>query len=488
MSASANIIAYNIYNLQNWREEFAINQNQISLHSAQIVQLKQLLNPLEIELRQANSQISSVESQLAILRVDATFDMAYHHGYNNHHHHHHGADLAHAFADGVRAANIMNLQTELRRLRSERAGIMGRMQPHQSAKNRAIKAKNELALRQHWLNVHITAAESFINEMHYNPAQLAVNLHTRFIAALNEYEATNFEKLSPAVRMSLFNFKYGLNALIVPFADVEIQRQNYLTLCGFLWEMYSQAKQENKDEAFLDCIVPLIESTHIIPVGVDADNLGTMFHAVAWYEATKNANPTYFVFSEQELLNKEAVIFEQAMHELLDQNLVHQNEVQRKIAHAAELIHLEVSEKSRKQEPIDFYFYTRIAHNLINAYNNPADSQATKRLLDMAEYASGTGSLGKKVLGGLLVALGALLIVASIASFFATMGSSSLLSAGGVALGLTFIGLTFATSAAAGVGLTFWGAQTIKSGMRQGLSKELVDIQIEADKFLGATL
>lgn len=69
------------------------------------------------------------------------------------------------------------------------------------------------------------------------------------------------------------------------------------------------------------------------------------------------------------------------------------------------------------------------------------------------------------MLGGLLIALGVLLIGASVAGLVTTFGSSSALSAVGIALGLSLLqtqvvlGVTSTIAAATGIGLTFLQVQ-----------------------------
>ncbi|WP_240920602.1 hypothetical protein [Legionella longbeachae] len=65
-----------------------------------------------------------------------------------------------------------------------------------------------------------------------------------------------------------------------------------------------------------------------------------------------------------------------------------------------------------------------------------------------------------------------------------TFGSSSALSAVGIALGLSLLqtqvvlGVTSTVAAATGIGLTFFtGPNTVKSGQRQGLSQGLIDVK-----------
>ena len=104
--------------------------------------------------------------------------------------------------------------------------------------------------------------------------------------------------------------------------------------------------------------------------------------------------------------------------------------------------------------------------------------RATERLLHMAEQAQGTYSLGKKLLGSLMVVIGVLMVITSALAFASSLGGASVFSAWGSVLGLHLIQTQVAAlslSAAAGTGLTFWGSHTIAAGARQGLSQDLME-------------
>ncbi|WP_126325030.1 hypothetical protein [Legionella cherrii] len=96
-----------------------------------------------------------------------------------------------------------------------------------------------------------------------------------------------------------------------------------------------------------------------------------------------------------------------------------------------------------------------------DVFDGRADHKTVNRLGAIAEYASRNNSVGKHVLGSLLVVFGALLIGASIAGFITTFGSSSILSAWGFSLGLSLLetefvlGLASSLTAITGIGLTF---------------------------------
>ncbi|MGL5741288.1 MAG: hypothetical protein ACRCXC_01410 [Legionella sp.] len=116
--------------------------------------------------------------------------------------------------------------------------------------------------------------------------------------------------------------------------------------------------------------------------------------------------------------------------------------------------------------------------------HNPTDMQSARRLSTLAEHASGSTSVGKQVLGGLVIALGVVLIGASVAGFLGTYGFGAPLCACGMLLGLALfeaeVVLTVASSivAATGLGLTFFaGPGLLRSGKRQGLSQELIDVK-----------
>jgi hypothetical protein len=220
--------------------------------------------------------------------------------------------------------------------------------------------------------------------------------------------------------------------------------------------------------------------------------MGTNFSAKAWFQPFKSNFSGIFAIPEYDLTRIEADILNQGITSLTQSSLPQSTSLHRHIVNAAKLIDAEVKIKKQKNEDIDYHFYGRTVRILTEVFNKPTDKQAAKHLADIAESSSGHTSVGKQVLGGLVVVLGVLLIATSIAGFVASLGSSSILSAWGVALGLSLAqaeiacAVTSSVLAGTGLGLTFFaGPNVIKSGKRQGLSQELIEVKEDVEHYDG---
>ena len=110
-------------------------------------------------------------------------------------------------------------------------------------------------------------AECFLNTLKSSPSLLVENLKKNIHKAFTHYEDTHLLGFSPQVRVSLISIRYGLDELInydEGFTS-EAWRVHYLRLCGFLCDMYSKVRKENKDPEFQELLAELIESTHVDP-------------------------------------------------------------------------------------------------------------------------------------------------------------------------------------------------------------------------------
>ncbi|WP_115711184.1 hypothetical protein [Legionella sainthelensi] len=484
---------YNQANLFSWQQELPQVQSQISEKSRVIEEQRQLLSPFQRQLETTKRLISITQSQLTNVNISATQDML-HHMHDHHHdrhHHHHRDGVLHYVGDFAREWSRSQLQTELGRLEAERISIQNQMRPYERVINETNAELTQLKSRKSFLDNHILVGGIFLRTLQENPFELVQTLANRLQKAFIDYEDTHLTGLSPQVRISLIAARYGLGELTryesgynpeaLQFQSTH--RANYLRLCGFIWDLYSRVRQENLDTAFEKTLADLVESTHVLQHGDLPDQWQTNYSANAWFEVSKNANLGVFAIQPGQLDNIEEQIFNDKLGHLKRNNVL-SNNIQRHIMNAAELIEAEVAMKKQKHEYIDYHFYGRTVCVLTDALNNPNDLQAVKRLGDIAEFASGSPSVGKQVLGGLLIALGVLLIGASIAGLVTTFGSSSALSAVGITLGLSLLqtqvvlGVTSTIAAATGIGLTFFtGPNTLKSGQRQGLSQGLIDVK-----------
>jgi predicted phage tail protein len=183
--------------------------------------------------------------------------------------------------------------------------------------------------------------------------------------------------------------------------------------------------------------------------------------------------------SVEELLTIEQRTFTQQMGRMA--SLLIDSELKSIIAKTVHLIDEEVQHKRNIGQPVDYQFYSRALTDLERIAGNPQDMVAAQRLRQLAETTSGHPVLSKKLAGALLVVLGFLLISASVAGLVVTFGGSSALSAGGISVGVALAGAGCSLGAVTGIGVTFFGKSKFVSGMRKGISKELVEIQHDVE-------
>ncbi|MDI1352781.1 MAG: hypothetical protein PSV35_08485, partial [bacterium] len=161
------------------------------------------------------------------------------------------------------------------------------------------------------------------------------------------------------------------------------------------------------------------------------------------------------------------------------------NSLHAAISKAIHSINNEVNQRLNENKSVDYLFYTQTLSDFKTLLIKPQDSVVINHLAILAASASGKPSLGQKVVGAILAVLGVLLMAASIAGLVFSLGSSSFLSAFGASLGFSLlasqisVGVIGSLATATSAGITLWGCNHFKSGMRQGLSKELIEVQDE---------
>lgn len=471
---SVNPVVYNYEDLLSWQAELTPIELQISENSQFIKEQQQYLKPLQKQLSSLNSSISLIEQQMD-LNLGMPSNIIY--------------PRVDYYGSSIQVLNTYGLQFRLNSLFKERDELKRSMAPYERKINEAQASLQQLSSRRSWLKKHIPAAHLFLQTLQENPLVSVQMLTNKIWEALIHYEDNHLTGLSPQVRIGLLAVRY-LNQLTfhpegyAPEHTNQIHRANYLRLCGFLWDMYLKVKQEKKDVEFERILGSLIESTHVAQYDDLPYPMQTNYNASAWFASNIQSMPGYFAIQEQHLPNVEEQILNNGFAFITQNTPIRPTALQKHIINAVNLIDAEVKMKKQKNEEIDYHFYGRAVFILNDVLVNPTDKQAAKRLGEIAEYASGNSSIGKQVLGGLLIVLGALLISASVIGFITTFGSSSVLSAWGFALGLSLFETEFAFGiasslvAATGIGLTFFsGPKAIESGGRKGLSQELMDIK-----------
>ncbi|WP_454782932.1 hypothetical protein [Legionella sp. WA2022007384] len=479
---TVNPVVYNYTDLMSWQSELTPLENQISEHLQFVEYQRQQLQPLQNELMSLNLKISLIEHELSMdiaLVQDST------------------RPRAHYYGKSIGILNTFNLQLELSRLEEERNQFKHKIYPLEQAIREAQERLQNFFSRRTWLNEHIPAAEIFIQTLQENPMKLVQDLSNKIWGALVNYEDTHLFGLSPQVRTCLIAVRYLQQLTFYPLVGEpdylnQIHRSNYLRLCGFLWDMYSNVQKEGKDPEFEKILGSLIESTHLAQHGDLPYPMLTGYSATAWFESNKQGAPACFAIQEQYLPHLEEQILTDGLAYISQNTPLKPTALQKHIINAANLIDAEVKQKKKNQEEIDYHFYARTVLLLNVALVNPTDKESATRLGAIAEHASGSTSIGKQVLGSLLIVFGALLICGSIAGFIATSGSSSILSAWGISLGLGILetelvfGIASTLAAATGIGLTFFaGPKAIESGSRKGLSQELIDIKDGIESYDG---
>ncbi|KTD40016.1 hypothetical protein [Legionella parisiensis] len=471
---SVSPVVYNYADLFSWQAELTPIQLQISEYSQFIKEKRQNLVPLHKQLSALNSSISLIEQQMD-MNLGMPSNIIY--------------PRIDYYGSSIQVLNSYKLQFRLDSLLKERDALKRRMGPYEREISEAQASLYELNSRRAWLNEHIPAAQLFLQTLQENPLASVQALSNKIWDTLIHYEDTHLTGLSPQVRIGLLAVR-NLNQLTsypegyIPDYTNQIHRANYLRLCGFLWDIYLKVQQEKKDAEFERILGSLIESTHVAQYGDLPYPMQTNYNASAWFASNVQTMPGYFAIQEQYLPIVEEQILNNGFAFIAQNKPDRPTSLQKHIINAVNLIDAEVKMKKQKNEEIDYHFYARAVFILNDVLVNPTDKQAAKRLGEIAEYASGNSSVGKQVLGGLLIVFGALLISASVVGFITTFGSSSVLSAWGFALGLSLFetefvfGIASSLAAAAGISLTFFaGPRAMESGGRKGLSQELMDIK-----------
>lgn len=477
---SVTILSYTPSQLQEWNTELENNQLELTRNSAQISEYEGVITPLARDLQHVEQEIERVNAHLnGLLQTNTVLELLDYQHPNFGHPHYRPPQQA---SDRVRICQINEGERQLRTLNQEREQLIRNMQPYQRGINRLTQLIEEKTQRNQWVQQQVNSASLFIQALRFNPRVLVMELRDKLLTAINEYETHFFVKRSLQVRSSLFAIHKGLELLITDSFDPNIQRQNYLRLCGFLADLYSRVQREDKDKDFLDCLAGVINTTHVNPQDDLFDGLGTSYSATSWYDAVKRQNQGILAITELALHGQEVLRLQQLMDDLLHPYLTRDTDLRGKIEKAARLMDMEIADKVHRNELVDFHFYISMAESLMQLHNEPTDTKAAERLFFIAEHATGASSMSRKVLGSLLLVLGCLVIGGSIFAFVSTMGSSSLLSTWGMALGFNIIQMQAAISAscslttAIGAGLSFWGIRTISRGMHQGLSQELTAV------------
>ncbi|KTC81339.1 hypothetical protein [Legionella brunensis] len=476
------IVIYDQTQIQSWENELPTLKKAIDTASQTVLREKQTLEPLNLRLLTLDNEINSI--QLQILTIQSELERRHHHHHHEHNGHHHShpshnhGNIFEGFADAVSELNLLQLQNQLNVVKIQRGELKKTIQSHLDEIKRAESIIGETSSKIAWTEDHIKAGKQFLETLTNNPAELVEQLHEKILKTFEKYSNTHPAGVSPQVRFCLLNIQAKLAGLLTPPtfelitpSPIQVNQIYYLRLCAFLWDMYYRVERGDNDYPFSDLLANLLKATHILENGDLPDHLQTGQSANVHFSQVKNNNPYFQDLTDYELLAYEKQIFDQEISHTKTR-LYRQNALQIHIGKAVSLIELEIANKKSKKEPVDYHFYTQVIRDFNKILFQGSDPSLVDHLALLAEHASGSSSLGKKIGGALLVVAGLLLIAASVVGLVATFGSSAFLSAFGLALALSLL----STSTIAGTGLTFFGGRTFKGGMQQGLSKELHNI------------
>ncbi|ASQ46331.1 hypothetical protein [Legionella clemsonensis] len=463
---------------------------------SRIAEEEQVIKSEKLQLTRLNEQLNHLKSQIANLQtlISIQEDLQHHHHHSPfpHHHHHTFNTVVTVNVDTI--SSLITLRTDLANLRLNKNRLLDDLASHKQQITRSRKEIAQAEARISWIKNHTVKAQHFLKILRENPVTLVQSLQEKILKKFFDYEYNHPAGLSPRVRICLLAIHAKLEQLCTPavnpsrlYPDLEANSSqsvqiSYLRLCGFIWEMYWQVKHEERNEEFTNLLIELINELHIDEDGDLPDDLRSGKTADAHFQEIKNEGGFLADLTNPALLMLESTIVKQKLHTLRNY-LTPQNSVHASMAYALQLIEDEIALKKEENETIDYHFYTAVMDDFLRILNPQTHHEAVKYLGKLAEYASGTPSLGKKIGGALLMVAGLAILTASIVGLAATFGGSSFFSACGIALGLSLLqfevafGSLFAISAVAGCGLTFFGNQTFNQGKRQGLSQELVTIQ-----------
>ncbi|WP_428414110.1 hypothetical protein, partial [Legionella sp.] len=398
------VVRYTPSELQSWNITLKNNQALIHNYANHIHRYQLVLTPLEDELQRIEQTINETLAALN-LNTGASLDVSVYLNPNYHPPRHGDHNVNY---------RVIELQRQLVSLEQQRKERVNDMLPYQNNISHQTQELNKLLSQNEWIQQQIESANVFLHVLCSTPRVLVMDLREKLLAAVNAYEDKHMSNQSLAVRSCLHAIHNGLDFLIADVYDLKIQQQNYLRLCGFLADMYSRVQQENKDDVFLLTLAEVIDTTHIHPLEDILDDLGISFNAMAWFRAAQKERRRIFTITESELNSDEVARCQQMMNRLLDNSLPQASYLQQSIRQSAEAIDIEICDKLRRNESIDYHFYTCLANTLMQLHHDGSNSRATERLFHMAEQATGTSSLGKKLVGALMVVLGGAMVTTSI--------------------------------------------------------------------------
>jgi hypothetical protein len=469
-----------------WQLEASQLNGKIPQYRQVIEERRAALIPMQNRLRSVQSELDTVQSSITWAEINQAQDRRNHH-HHYHNHHHYRPTLLHTLGDIAAAGYLSSLYARRSTLHATRAQIRADMQPHESTIEVNQRAMEGATTKVTQLNAQISAGTSFLHTLSTNPALLVAQLKSAISTAFQGYNDNHPLGLSLQVRMCLYDIQNKLNSLTVQPKEATLAalQLNYLDLCAMLQNMYAKVEEEEQDLEFKGVLFQLLENTHIATNGDLPDLMQTGQSTTTRFAFIAGVFPQFSIDPGQ-FLALEAQCYTQKLSDL--ENGIFVGEEQKRIKAVIDSIKAEVEAKKIKNEFIDYRFYTRILADMWQVINHRQDSASIQHLGLLANAASGSPSIGKKVAGALTALVGFLLLTASIACLVATFGGSSLASGFGAALGISIIqsqiclGVSASVTAVAASGLGTWGVFKYKEGMRQGLSQNITNFQMEMEK------
>lgn len=481
--------AYNSNLIHSWQNTAATLGQQIAQATHTIDADTRRLTALRGEERTITAQLHSNQINITWAEINYARGSGYpyHYSFYNppyQHYYHYHSRLMHPIVD-IGAMNYLhslyNQRSTLHTSRNQICGEIDAMEARQIKNNRTLQQnKSQLTA----LEQQITHGSAFLHTLSTKPEVLVTRLKQAILTTFKAYDNAHPTARSPQVRICLYAIEQKLNMLTraPELHTVTGLQGSYLDLCAMLYDMHNRIEQEGQDTRFKNLLTNLLATTHIAANGDLPDAMHTGQATTTRFALLAQQNEL-FSLTKQQLERLEEQGYEHSLQELKQGIFV--GELDKKIQAVSKAVQSEVAAKKHAKQAVDYRFYTHVLNEVWHAVNHRQDAASLQHLVVLADAAAGRPTTSKKIAGALMVLAGTLLIATSIACLLATFGASSLASGFGVALGISVVQSQICLAVGAGAttlagsGLTFWGINTFKAGMRQGLSKDLLDLQHE---------
>lgn len=303
------------------------------------------------------------------------------------------------------------------------------------------------------LNNRISRANECIAEL---DDRFIKGLFNQITADVEQYDKSHLAGQSEDVRFAISELKDNLAKITTNTHisnNIKYTQLFHLLWCIYLHELHDHTSSLNS------ILFNVLSKMHVAGAGD--------IHAIQHYRKK----------SRDEFLANEKTQYDCAV-QTLEKTLSGRNDL---LAHSATTILTTVREEY-KNNP-DYRFFTPLLNSVRQAIEKPLGEREQNNFLNIANQASGHPSLGIKFGGALIVFAGILLITATALTAIATFGGVPLVSA--FAIGAMSAAGKSCAIAALGIGGTasiIGGPFLFKSGMRRGLSNDMIKLKTESER------